>query len=46
MSWIHNDPCCICGMDFGPMGMWNCQECMKTYCTECNATGHDCEEEA
>lgn len=44
MSW-HNDKCKVCGFDFGPMGMLNCLECNSTYCNECYAFGHDCEED-
>lgn len=42
---FHNDPCSVCGFDYGPFVMLTCVECAKTYCSGCNGTGHDCEEE-
>lgn len=42
MSW-HNDPCAVCGFDYGPFAMMICPECHLNYCGGCAGAGHDCE---
>jgi hypothetical protein len=42
---FHNDPCSVCGFDYGPFVMMTCIECKITYCSGCAGAGHDCEVE-